>query len=91
MQYILVECFNFVIIQKFEMEEKPVNIDNLSDDEHNALRCTILYHKKLTKQSHASKYDFLRCFSVMRITGDDGNDVESELEDFLAFTKNGLK
>ena len=27
----------------------------------------------------------------MRITGDDGSDVESELEDFLAFTKKWVK
>ena len=45
--------------------------------------------KKLTTGSHANKDDFLRCLSEMRITGDDGSDVESELEDFLAFTKMG--
>ena len=47
MQCIFDECFNFVIIKKFGMEENPVKIDNLSDDEHNALRlCPILPHEK---------------------------------------------
>ena len=45
MQCIFDECFNFVITQKFEVEEKPVKIDN-SDDEHNALRYTVLPHEK---------------------------------------------
>ena len=96
MQCIFDECFNFVIIKKFGMEENPVKIDNLSDNEHNALRYTVGYvpfclMKKLTKGSHANKDDFLRCLSEMRITGDDGSDVESELEDFLAFTKKWVK
>ena len=47
--------------------------------------------KKLTKGSHANKDDFLRCLSEMRITGDECSDVESELEDFLAFTKKWVK
>ena len=88
MQCIFNECFNFVIIQKFGMEENPVKIDNLSDDE---LMHRVMLMKKLTKGSHANKDEFLRYLSDMRIIVDDGSDVESELEDFLAFTKKWVK
>ena len=53
MQWIFDECFNFVIIKKFGMEDNPVKIDNLSDDEHNALRNTAGYVSQNLNRGHS--------------------------------------